>query len=344
MLQQPGKLWRIAAIAALLTVNACITLRMTTQRSSDRGVRINHALHAEEGVDCSVCHGFGEGEARFPNHDTCSVCHDIPEELEPDESCQRCHTTEDFSITPFETNLPPDVTFDHAVHIEKELACSLCHPNPDQRLLPKKALKPFCMDCHQTVDPALNECSVCHSETRRDVRPASRRGVAIAHDLPDVWMRTHGLESQVDAAYCTYCHEQESYCSDCHRTTPPADHTVTWRRKTHGLKAAWNRQSCATCHEEDTCAKCHQNTAPSSHRRSAWGSPMNTHCVSCHYPTSDTSCSVCHKQIEHPSALSSPHALGVYPANCGQCHPGGLPLNSPHVRNDGVRCTVCHIG
>ena len=146
----------------------------------------------------------------------------------------------------------------------------------------------------------------------------------------------------MDEAFCYICHDTgEAFCADCHQKNPPDDHTLSWRRRTHGLEAAWNREKCAACHEEDSCLKCHQNTKPTSHRGSFLRG-MQTHCVQCHFPERDTGCAVCHQNIEHPSARRSPHALGVFPADCARCHPGAIPDQAPHFSNSTVRCTQCH--
>jgi hypothetical protein len=142
-------------------------------------------------------------------------------------------------------------------------------------------------------------------------------------------------------AYCSLCHDEQESCESCHTQNPPKDHTLAWRRKTHGLEATWDRASCAVCHEEDSCLKCHRNSTPSSHR-AGWGSPLNRHCVNCHYPAEQSGCTVCHETIEHEDAMRSPHNLGIFPPNCNLCHPGGLPHQAPHLLNSTVHCVVCH--
>jgi len=197
------------------------------------------------------------------------------------------------------------------------------------------------MDCHGKTDPKMNACSFCHSELSKESVPKFRRGTRIAHDAPEVWELVHGREARADAAYCAMCHEDEKDCVECHRREAPKSHTVTWRRRTHGLQANWDRQKCAACHEEDMCVRCHANTEPSSHR-SGFGNPVNSHCVQCHFPQQDNGCTVCHETIEHRQARPSPHSRGVFPADCGRCHPGGLPHRAPHPMNNSARCVVCH--
>jgi hypothetical protein len=329
----------LAALAGF--VCACVALREFVPRDEDRGLKFSHAVHVDQGLDCDTCHSF-EADATAPDHELCSICHDIPEDLDDLSACNFCHTREDYSIDPRTARLDDEVIFGHEPHLTLEQECAACHEDVDKRVLPKGDLMAFCMDCHGKTAPEMQDCAVCHSELREDVRPSSRGGQPLPHDVPAVWERIHGQEFVFDPAYCAICHtDTQADCEDCHQREAPADHTLTWRRRLHGLKASWDRNRCAVCHEEDSCQKCHDNTTPSTHRGS-FGPPRNTHCTSCHIPVEPTRCVTCHEAIEHPSALRSPHADGAFPPDCSDCHPGGNPLRAPHPQNNAVRCAVCH--
>ncbi len=324
---------------------ACVMLRNQAPDAMDRGLTFDHALHVDQGMDCTDCHDLGVENPVSPNHDVCGMCHDIPgteapEEEADREACAMCHERPDYSVSPRAPRLSRERKFSHVPHLDAEVACTVCHDEAN-RALPKGDLMAFCMDCHEKTDPEMNACSVCHTRLSRETAPQFRRGMRIAHDAPEVWELVHGREARVDEAYCAICHEGETDCAECHRRTPPTSHTVTWRRRTHGLQAEWDRRKCAVCHEEDSCARCHGNNEPSSHR-SGFGSPVNSHCVQCHFPQQDNNCTECHESIDHRQARSSPHARGVFPADCGRCHPGGLPQRAPHPLNNSVRCVVCH--
>ncbi|MBW7863385.1 MAG: cytochrome c3 family protein [Candidatus Hydrogenedens sp.] len=339
MLHKTGKHW-LAAILAMSLLGACATLTSLYRSTSDRGINIPHKKHADEGLACADCHEPNDqGEPGMPNHDMCSACHEFDPE-KPDDTCKQCHSRPDQKVDPVARLLSPEVIFSHAAHTEKEVDCEQCHTNVEKGVLPAGDRMKFCMDCHAKTDPKLNECSVCHSELDRDVRPTMRRGARIAHDNPQLWESLHGRESRKDPDYCALCHTDGESCDECHRNKAPTSHNAAWRGRSHGLRASWDREKCSVCHEEDSCARCHQNTKPRSHR-AGWGEPLNTHCVSCHYPPSDTGCTVCHERIEHPKALASPHNVGVY-FKCGVCHPGGSPYRAPHVMNTGIRCMACH--
>jgi hypothetical protein len=354
------KNWRLFALAALVPMLAVIAGACAARAEksgaveSDDGLAFEHNLHIEMDLACDICHSLDEEGVNFslPGHETCSVCHDIPEdvitaateaqETGADAGCGLCHTRDDYSMEIGLEVLDEDIVFAHQPHVDKEVACTTCHgEDPDVRDLTDRALKPFCMDCHGDVRPALNECSVCHRETNRETRPTHRADARIPHDMPEIWERTHGREASIDPNFCSLCHEAPADCEECHQKTPPDDHTLSWRQRTHALKAQWDRTRCSVCHEEDSCAKCHESTEPNSHR-GTWGSPVNRHCASCHYPPDRTGCTTCHKEIAHKSAAPSPHTYGLFPPNCAVCHPGGLPHRAPHMTNSTTRCVYCH--
>lgn len=355
------ELRRAVALVALIPVLAIIAGACAARAGkqvptpASNGLNFEHRVHLDMALECSICHTIDDEGIRFsfPAHDTCGVCHDVPEdvitavieaeEAGTDPGCALCHARDDYSVDRSRSVLDGDITFRHQPHVDSEAACATCHgEDPDAASPVQKApLKPFCMDCHGGVRPALNECAVCHRETSRDTRPTHRAGVRIPHDMPEIWERVHGREAAIDSNYCGLCHQTPADCDACHQTTPPDDHTLSWRRRTHGLKAQWDRMRCSVCHEEDSCAKCHQSNKPHSHR-GTWDAPVNRHCASCHYPPDQTGCVTCHKDISHKTAGPSPHTYGLYPPNCAVCHPGGMPHRAPHLTNSTTRCVYCH--
>jgi len=341
-------LFALVGVLVLTTCVSTLTRNGGNEPLPDRGIKYSHQQHEELdlGLDCSVCHEFsadaqGRMDMTLPSHPICSVCHDIPEDMTQTENCSLCHTRDDYSIDVRQSLLGSDIKFAHEPHQTEALDCATCHTNPDVQLAPQQGFKPWCMDCHGQASPQLNECSVCHDEIDKDYIPNSRYGTNIAHDNPEIWEKVHGQEFRIDPQYCAMCHDQQQDCDQCHSVHAPDSHTVAFRRKTHGLEARWNQESCAVCHEEDSCIRCHSDTQPTSHR-GAFGPPVNAHCASCHFPVNDTSCTVCHDRIDHPTAQPSLHSIGIFPPNCAVCHPGGLPNQAPHIVNSSVRCVVCH--
>lgn len=339
-----AKVW-IGLVAVSLFAGGCISSEHDKTKKRDRGVRFNHPLHTSEGMDCTDCHEMpAESGAlpSMPSHELCVMCHDIPEEPAEDKSsCVLCHTRQDFSLAVLSPLLDNEKIFSHPAHVAAEVACATCHDEPDARAVVAQPLMEFCMDCHEQTRVELNACNVCHTTLSKTTRPSTRDGIRISHDVPDIWERIHGRESVVDPQFCAMCHGSDAFCEECHRRNAPDNHTLSFRRKIHGLRATWDRNTCAVCHEEETCLKCHRNTKPSSHR-ARFERPTNGHCASCHFPPQQAGCTVCHEEIEHRSAIPSPHDFNIFPTNCAACHPGGIPTRAPHLLNSTARCTVCH--
>lgn len=332
----------VVAVGLCAFLAACAALRTAQQTpGKDRGLIFSHATHLKESMECTDCHDFSAGEAPLPNHDLCSVCHDFDTNKPDAETCGMCHARPDYTVTPWQPALPEENKFAHAPHLGHDVACTACHGAPEAPKPLPEPLKPLCLKCHEKTAPEMTRCSVCHKTLDKNVMPQSRRGARIAHDAPEIWKQVHGREARIDPVFCAQCHDRNTFCTECHRTTKPDSHTAAWRRKPHGLQASWDRTSCNACHEEDSCLKCHRTTQPASHR-GAFGGAVNTHCVQCHIPPDGTGCTACHEKIVHRGALPSPHVLGWYPTRCGRCHPGGVPTRAPHLTNSTVRCTMCH--
>lgn len=352
---------RFAVVFSLLGVLSVLAVSCMTDGEQaskgkdveiDRGYKFSHSQHVASGLDdCTVCHDPAAGNPTAlstPGHDLCSVCHEIPASgttppAEPAErdKCAFCHTRPDYTVTPWQPKLSKEVKWQHAAHITAEIACATCHEDMDTRSAKSAPSMAACMDCHAQKSAALNECTVCHNEITENSVPQFRKGQRLAHDAPEIWKKIHGQESRVDVNYCAMCHEKQNRCDDCHSVMPPDNHTAAFKHNSHGHVAMWDRNTCATCHEEHFCIKCHKEKQPVSHR-AGWGDQRNTHCVNCHYPPERSGCAVCHENIEHESAMASPHSMALFPPNCAQCHPGGLPHQAPHLMNSSVHCSECH--
>lgn len=353
-----GRVWGCILVLAVLA-GSCLTFREAPSRGAGpsdatRGFKFSHKLHKENGLDdCTVCHDPTAAEPNAltqPAHELCATCHDVPTTennnppTDPAEraKCSFCHLREDFTVTRWKPSLSTELKWQHAPHLNAQLDCVKCHTGTSEAKMRPALSMASCIECHkQQPKPGMAECTECHTQINRDTVPQFRDGQRIAHDAPLVWKKIHGQESKLNPAYCANCHEKKESCNECHTKEAPADHTLAWRGKPHGLQAQWNRNRCATCHEEDSCVKCHKSDTPSSHR-AGWGEPADRHCVTCHFPAQQNECVVCHDKIDHEQAKPSPHAFGVFPPNCAQCHPGRIPYLAPHPLNSTVKCVQCH--
>ncbi|HVS12270.1 MAG TPA: cytochrome c3 family protein [Planctomycetota bacterium] len=332
LLSGHGKGGKAALAAMLASAAGCMLL--------DRGAApesrspFSHRIHAEEGLDCSDCHGdAAEGEPRMPVLAQCQLCHEeLDAEKPPEKQAATVLAARAAFADPWAGD---DVIFAHPPHLAAELECGACHAGVGESESLRRGERlsmEACMDCHARLG-APNECATCHTTIRADEPPESHE-----HN----WRRVHGQVARAGTDQrsdrCSLCHTETS-CVSCHLDQPPENHTSFWRLRGHGVAAALDRQGCATCHRSDSCESCHEEVLPLSHS-GMWGGTKSTHCLSCHFPLKAETCFVCHKDT--PSHLLAPpkppdHTPGM---NCRQCHGNGAPL--PHV-DKGDNCNMCHL-
>jgi len=323
-------------LALVLLASACLLVRQWTAEERT----FSHALHVEgEGMDCTMCHltADSEGPAGMPVLESCLLCHESIDEDQPDAARHAAALFDEAGSVrrPLLASVPDEVLFSHGRHADAGVACADCHGSvgesdgiPEESAVPKAE----CMDCH-AQSGLTNRCEECHQSIRADLPPDSHGGL---------WTSTHGQvvrrEDSRSVHQCGMCHSDSS-CSTCHQEQRPRDHTNYWRRRGHGIAVALDRSRCATCHQSDACDRCHESVRPVSHRGS-FGSPRNTHCVTCHFPVAGEGCVTCHKQTPSHQFLAAPLPADHNPGmNCRQCH--GLSAPLPHP-DKGDRCTACH--
>jgi hypothetical protein len=294
----------------------------------------SHARHAQEGLSCDDCH-FPDAEGgppRMPSAAQCDICHHKLDAGKPPER-QAAALFVDGKL-PGAPRLSSEIIFSHGYHTGYGMECGACHRGIETSTTVEPALMltmDDCQRCHmeRAVDPS---CATCHHEIRTDVRPPNHT---------EAWQEIHGSVvrgfPEGPAENCALCHTEAS-CNECHAAVAPPNHNNLWRIKTHGVVAGMDRQNCAVCHRTDFCERCHEDTPPLSHK-GGWGSPLDKHCVVCHFPLNSESCSICHHGTpSHKLAAPLPadHNPGM---NCVQCH--GLTAPLPHP-DKGDACIMCH--
>jgi hypothetical protein len=135
-----------------------------------------------------------------------------------------------------------DVVFSHDVH--SSVPCERCHFETAGRAASRAELElpamAVCFECHDGSSLS-RECSICHKENRREVKPRF-------HDAQ--WPRHHKDMAGAEAYKCALCHAERD-CRDCHMFQRPLSHTPRFNRSEHGRLATHDRESCATCHARD---------------------------------------------------------------------------------------------
>jgi hypothetical protein len=215
---------------------------------------------------------------------------------------------------------------------------------------------PTCEDCHNGDDAVLkathdgNPCTSCHAGM--DIPP-----------VPATCNRCHAAGT-FGTANCLSCHlaqvhntkPQAPACSDCHagyqqhagKVACLTCHTGIAAFH-HGKSTTTTQKNCRSCHAkrhagknvaQSKCATCHKGTGTGHAAKAQHSSGV----------TAGKTCSACHSQRLHASALGS----GI--RDCGACHTGKFhgsqkrPPNSVCLRchgnaarhSNGYGCTLCH--
>jgi len=313
-------------------------------------IHYSHSKHIERGLnDCNACHLYKDDmEPKWPTMPKCLTCHMKNFNPSDPKSCLLCHTRPGMKIK-VKHNIPKkykDLKFTHKTHLENNIQCNQCHASIAKSDAITLDLIPdmfgTCIPCHKQRGEERIACNVCHKHIKKNRLPLYHEDRWIKHEDPR-WIQKHGSEFYYNQDYCKRCHNDLNWCTNCHQDQKPKNHNNSWRRKTHGFAASWERKKCSVCHQEDFCDRCHTNTKPLSHTAS-WGgaNTRNRHCTNCHFPLSMVSCTACHQNPTHSSAIDSPHPPFV--GNCTQsgCHPIGRAGEPPHPKPMGIACTTCH--
>lgn len=331
---------------------------------------VNHALHVARDLVCNDCHDPKETATPvLPDSKTCFECH---EDLAKEPDRVRAY---------FDAVKQPDGTFlfsrpaymadlkvAHKQHAASGVECVSCHGPPGERAFPRHdavALMGTCVQCHEEKPDRRTSCETCHTETRKEVPPASHAspGFRAAHGkaAPEAWRQGQG-------AACAFCHEVPRGCDDCHQSTEPRSHREAGWDRFHGRgelagkELPFAGQSCSLCHEERTCSACHQTKKPKSHTQ-AWVRQYHglevdldrRSCTTCHKQDFCASCHESTEPVSHRGNWGDAHCLYCHEPlqsnGCFACHKNTLghlaapakPANATHAgASDPADCQTCH--
>ena len=204
---------------------------------ADRGLKFSHKEHfKKQKMGCTDCHGMGPAERSMPNHQLCSVCHEIDEDADDALDCSYCHTRADNSVDKLPKLFADEVKFAHEAHRERKCSdchargeilktrmpddpsksgtpqmptCELCHPDPDAGRFAAKPAMPLCVKCHESMDASRSACTICHNKITKKTIPTHHAGFRIFHDDPKRWKTEYIKVHRKDPVFCSYCHDDE---------------------------------------------------------------------------------------------------------------------------------------
>jgi hypothetical protein len=353
-------------------------------------LRFNHRKHAEElKLPCTACHDRAKsstksGDNLLPAGTRCDACHATDHRdlrrvgSDPNDvtsQCSYCHLGYREGELVARLHVPvANLKFNHAVHVNRGMACSACHGAVEHTELATRDQLPrmkACISCHDPSGQgrANGECTTCHLSDGPRLRTRfgteellPPRWLKDSHHGPG-WVVRHRAVAGDDSRFCGNCHS-EKYCADCHdgRVRPRRVHPNDYLSM-HAEAARQNTPRCTSCHQQQSfCLSCHQragvaesgpltNSAergrfhpppsvwtnpPRSARHHAWEAERNLNaCVSCHV---ERDCIACHatRGVGGPGGLPAGGA-GASP------HPLGFRARCAHALRQNARpCLMCH--
>jgi hypothetical protein len=301
------------------------------------------AVHAREGAlsgwrSCARCHGGWTTDMG----QVCLECHEpIGAQIsggrglhgsapaQPADRCGRCHGEHhgaEFAMVNRQSfakaGVPDPAAFDHA-HIgfamdgrHLELACSECHRNADDAILPPGArrylgLQQDCSSCHRDAHEGRMRiaCASCHGQ---------RSFTSLTSLDHDAHLPLTGAHADVS-------------CRDCH--APDNAHSL----EALGERRAPRARGCANCH-----ASPHRPGFLAAAGELA-GSAPDASCTSCHRPEHATFTDerLAAGKAWHACSgfgLDAPHDR----AACSDCHGDGGDFAARHPGRRADDCRVCH--
>ena len=253
-------------------------------------LRFNHSFHiTEAGAECLDCHGgaatsVSSADSLIPKEETCSDCHAIDREQPnqpvekgvPPANCASCHV----GFKPGQPVArvvipPPNLDFNHKVHVSKKIACETCHGDlakekvglATKAQLPKMGL---CLQCHEGRK-APDACTTCHKQgvggkvrTKYETGVLKPSGSIRGATHNDAFRTNHKYVAQNDPKFCDSCH-QKQFCVSCHNgVQKPLDFHGNDYVNMHQMDARRNAPNCSSCHRSQTfCIGCHSRSGVS---------------------------------------------------------------------------------
>ncbi|MCL5029634.1 MAG: cytochrome c3 family protein [Bacteroidetes bacterium] len=298
-------------------------------------LNFNHSSHlAQKNVKCETCHkgiwdvAYAEDAPQaFPAMETCYSCHNNTSVAT--NVCTTCHAP-NFDLKPQSHKSASFISTHKFAAKQYNANCVMCHDNAS------------CQECH-TATTMITESNTSkdfytpYSPSNNGNGGVKQQQITRVHNLNYVY--THGIDAQSHSAECQSCHQEETFCTNCHHAKEgdysqggiaPASHLkstfmvigVGSGGGDHAALARRNIESCAACHDtqggDPTCIKCHidpdgiQGTNPKTHPSNFmkdvhgdWHDSQGSICFNCHTGSSPSSpagvgfCGYCHGSNPH---------------------------------------------
>jgi hypothetical protein len=260
-----------SAVAAEMPSTQCTQCHTRTREATPRkGLIINHKVHADEGINCTICHNRiahpeltkltlkgNDYHDDWLSMDGCFRCHSLDTTSKAPGRCNACHEPEFKLVPPSHETTSWYNSFGNskghaeaAMKVEERVAAAekaQGEKTANESGEKKEELKPLdevntCLTCHKE-----EFCSACH-------------GIQMPH--PEAFAKDHAKQAAAAPATCGKCHARTAaeakslgYCNACHH--PDSTPGVPWITQHENSVKTGTANKCYTCHKEEQCSKCH---------------------------------------------------------------------------------------
>jgi Cytochrome c7 and related cytochrome c len=135
----------------------------------EQPLAFSHQLHVNDvGLKCEYCHSGTnkKNSADMPSLETCYGCHrEILKGTDFLKPVREGYLKETSIRWNRVNKLADHVHFNHSRHIQKGVQCITCHGDVGKMPLmaPEHHFNmKYCLDCHRTQSPKLQDCYTCH--------------------------------------------------------------------------------------------------------------------------------------------------------------------------------------
>lgn len=277
---------------------------------TEAGVHFNHKFHMadQKQKDCSSCHkGIYDVaysfETPLPQMNSCYACHN--NKTSASEYCESCHIST-VNLLPANHKTASFKKSHKVLAKSSKSDCAMCHDNS------------FCEACH------ISTTTITQTNSKTDfyapystynlIDGAKQQVINRVHELN--YRFTHGIDAKGKVSGCKTCHNDATFCSECHDSKGgdfaiagivPANHKkpnfVTIGVGTgggeHSIQAKRDIEKCSSCHDvqggDANCVMCHvdndgvKGTNPKTHARNYmrntegdWHNDKGSICFNCH--------------------------------------------------------------
>jgi len=255
------------------------------------GIKIDHEIHTEKEVSCTLCHNrtahiedfeltlknpkTGEPSHKHPDFmkmTACFRCHSQTAGKEvPPGKCDACHTP-GFKLKPPShetTSFYPAGHAELAKEADKEVVAAggeAWFESAETSAPAKGAEKPEAEkaeaegeggEVHLKSVEQINECSTCHAKKFC----IDCHGLPMPH--PPSFKKEHGKLGKANPNLCAKCHgNATTFCNECHHGTAMKveyNPAVVWRTYHPNIVNKVGASACFECHNPTYCANCHVN-------------------------------------------------------------------------------------